>query len=163
MFTLEDTIFFGSTFWTSLKNNDPLISITIKTSMNDYNCVTEKNGHNYHKLTTSTTYSEYMSSVITLKNVEEYAKSNNFKLVVLGHHAPSMKSIHPKFSNQTMLNYGYCNELDEWIMDTNIVLWTHGHVHSSWDYMIGNTRIFANPHGYGSENKEFDPYLIVEI
>ena len=41
--------------------------------------------------------------------------------------------------------------------------WFHGHVHNSCDYFIGSTRVIANPHGYGRENRNFDPCLVVEI
>jgi hypothetical protein len=27
-------------------------------------------------------------------------------------------------------------------------LWTHGHTHEKFDYMIGGTRVVANPRGY---------------
>jgi Icc-related predicted phosphoesterase len=42
-------------------------------------------------------------------------------------------------------------------------LWIHGHIHASADYRIGATRVIANPHGYGGENPNFNPTLIVEV
>jgi UDP-2,3-diacylglucosamine pyrophosphatase LpxH len=42
-------------------------------------------------------------------------------------------------------------------------LWIHGHTHASADYYVGQTRMIANPHGYGSENDSFDPALVVEV
>lgn len=42
-------------------------------------------------------------------------------------------------------------------------IWVHGHVHCSSDYVVGQTRILANPHGYGPENSSFDPCLVVEV
>jgi Icc-related predicted phosphoesterase len=42
-------------------------------------------------------------------------------------------------------------------------LWVHGHVHHSSDYLIGETRIISNPHGYGAENPHFNPALVVEV
>jgi 3',5'-cyclic AMP phosphodiesterase CpdA len=46
--------------------------------------------------------------------------------------------------------------------------WLHGHVHNSFDYMIGDTRIVCNPRGYPApggarENPNFDPYLTIEV
>jgi hypothetical protein len=39
--------------------------------------------------------------------------------------------------------------LSEFILDhPKIKLWTHGHTHHSFDYVIGETRIVANPRGY---------------
>jgi Icc-related predicted phosphoesterase len=47
-------------------------------------------------------------------------------------------------------------------------LWIHGHIHTSSDYVIGGTRVVANPRGYphkngGQENPSFDPFFIVEV
>ncbi len=42
-------------------------------------------------------------------------------------------------------------------------LWIHGHTHATADYYVGGTRVIANPHGYGLENRDFDPTLIVEV
>lgn len=42
-------------------------------------------------------------------------------------------------------------------------IWLHGHIHSSSDYVVGTTRILANPHGYGFENRAFNAQLIVEV
>lgn len=42
--------------------------------------------------------------------------------------------------------------------------WLHGHVHTSHDYRVGDTRVVCNPIGYGIENAaDFDLGLIVEI
>ena len=43
-------------------------------------------------------------------------------------------------------------------------LWIHGHIHESFDYKIGKTRVVCNPRGYASieENKGFRPdYTLV--
>jgi hypothetical protein len=42
-------------------------------------------------------------------------------------------------------------------------LWVHGHVHASFDYRIGDTRVLANPQGHGDENPAFRPGLVVEV
>ena len=71
------------------------------------------------------------------------------KFVVVGHHAPSRSSTHPRYKHDTLMNGGYSSSLDEYIMDhPQIKLWTHGHTHEDFDYMIGSTRIVCNPRGY---------------
>jgi Icc-related predicted phosphoesterase len=71
------------------------------------------------------------------------------KFVVVGHHAPSRKSTHPRYASEELMNGGYSSSLDEYIMDhPQIKLWTHGHTHEDFDYMIGDTRIVCNPRGY---------------
>ena len=74
---------------------------------------------------------------------------NDEKFVVVGHHAPSRKSTHPRYASEELMNGGYSSSLDEYIMDhPQIKLWTHGHTHEDFDYMIGDTRIVCNPRGY---------------
>jgi Icc-related predicted phosphoesterase len=71
------------------------------------------------------------------------------KFVVVGHHAPSRNSTHPRYAREELMNGGYSSSLDEYIMDhPQIKLWTHGHTHEDFDYMIKSTRIVCNPRGY---------------
>jgi len=58
------------------------------------------------------------------------------------------------------------NEYDQFIKDSpNIKLWCHGHIHKSKDYMIGDTRVVANPYGYYEYeiNPDFDATKVIEI
>jgi predicted phosphodiesterase len=71
------------------------------------------------------------------------------KVVVVGHHAPSKLSTHPRYAHQHIMNGGYSSCLDDFVLDhPQIKLWTHGHTHETHDYMIGSTRIVCNPRGY---------------
>ena len=73
----------------------------------------------------------------------------NEKFVVVGHHSPSTQSIHPRYKDDTLMNGGYSSDLSEFILDhPQIKVWTHGHMHDKFDYMIGSTRIICNPRGY---------------
>lgn len=77
------------------------------------------------------------------------------KFVVCGHHSPSRLSTHPRYQNDTLMNGGYSSSLDEYIMDhPQIKLWTHGHTHHPFEYMVGETRIACNPRGYIGYEKE---------
>jgi hypothetical protein len=92
--------------------------------------------------------------------VEEHVKMKGYieqiiqgkfdqKFVVVGHHAPSRLSTHPRYASETIMNGGYSSSLDEFILDhPQIKLWTHGHTHEDFDYLIGSTRIVCNPRGY---------------
>jgi predicted phosphodiesterase len=42
-------------------------------------------------------------------------------------------------------------------------LFIHGHVHSSFDYRVGHTRVLCNPRGYPGENPSFNPSLVVKV
>ena len=71
------------------------------------------------------------------------------KFVVCGHHAPTKLSTHPRYKDEFIMNGGYSSDLSEFIMDhPQIKLWTHGHTHEEFDYMMGSTRVLCNPRGY---------------
>jgi Icc-related predicted phosphoesterase len=82
--------------------------------------------------------------------------------VVITHHAPHPGSIHFRFKSDLM-TAAYVSNLTALIEAGRPHLWVHGHVHESFDYRVGATRIVCNPHGYGAENQRFDPALVVEI
>ena len=91
---------------------------------------------------------------------------NDSKVVIVGHHAPCKQSTKPRYQGEFIMNGAYSSDLTELMLDNPMIkLWTHGHTHSSFDYMIGSTRIVCNPRGYYSyeENEEFDPGKIVEV
>ena len=74
---------------------------------------------------------------------------NGEKVIVVGHHTPSHQSCHPRYAHDTIMNGGYHTNYEDYIVEhPQIVLWTHGHTHEKYDYMIGETRIICNPRGY---------------
>lgn len=86
----------------------------------------------------------------TLAFLEEaVSKDPRGKYVFCGHHTPSHQSCHPRYSHDKEMNGGYHSDLSEFILDhPQIKLWTHGHTHQRYDYVIGETRIVCNPRGY---------------
>jgi hypothetical protein len=94
---------------------------------------------------------QYIQSVIEGKFDE--------KFVVVGHHAPSRASTHPRYKHDTLMNGAYSSSLDEYILDhPHIKLWTHGHTHEDFDYMIGSTRVVCNPRGYADYERRADRF-----
>ncbi|MEO8542954.1 MAG: metallophosphoesterase [Betaproteobacteria bacterium] len=86
--------------------------------------------------------------------------------VVITHHAPSRKSIHPRFDG-ALLNASFVSDA-EYLLDVGQVdLWIHGHTHDSFDYRLGDTRVVCNPRGYAragiAENPHFDIDFVVDI
>jgi Icc-related predicted phosphoesterase len=97
------------------------------------------------------------------------------KTVVVTHHAPHPDSIHPRFAG-SLLNAAFITDLTPLIRKSQADLWIHGHVHDSFDYRLGKTRIIANPRGYARnrraaqtsdellwENPFFNPQLVAEL
>jgi hypothetical protein len=86
------------------------------------------------------------------------------KFVVVGHHAPSKQSTHPRYQHDTLMNGAYSSSLDEFILDhPQIKLWTHGHTHEDFDYMIGTTRVFCNPRGYINYESKADNWTLKSV
>ena len=91
------------------------------------------------------------------------AAEAGLEAVVVTHHAPSPRSIHPRFAGSP-LNAGFASDLEETILRFQPALWIHGHVHNAVDVTIGRTRVLANPHGYDlAEAEDFQPDLVIEV
>lgn len=175
VFKLDDTIFVGSTLWTDMNKEDPLTLLHMKDYMNDFRIVKNSNSQVYRKVPVyeDTPYDGQVRKQIGMKMKEEPARftpqdavEENKKcfeyikhivsesapweqIVVVGHHTPSHQSCHPRYKADHIMNGGYHNNYEEYIMDhPQIKLWTHGHTHERYDYMIGSTRIVCNPRGY---------------
>lgn len=94
---------------------------------------------------------------------------HNGPTVVVTHHMPSEKSVAPWYRGNA-LTPAFASNLEEFIERHKPELWIHGHGHWGCDYVIGQTRIVANPKGYGPypntpkiENANFNAHKIVEI
>jgi DNA repair exonuclease SbcCD nuclease subunit len=103
-----------------------------------------------------------------LKVIEEvYANTPPWKTVVVcTHHAPSKGSEHPRYAHDTLMNGAYNSNLDNFIMDRpGIKLWTHGHTHEDFDYMIKSCRVVCNPRGYINYEDRADRFQlkVVEV
>lgn len=75
------------------------------------------------------------------------------RTVVITHHAPSLKSVAPRYKKHPKVPY-FASALDELVATSRAELWVHGHLHDSVDYTIGSTRVIANPKGYVGEESE---------
>ncbi|MEO8924753.1 MAG: metallophosphoesterase [Caldimonas sp.] len=85
---------------------------------------------------------------------------------VITHHAPSPKSIHPRFAD-SLLNACFVSNAENLLDGSQAGLWIHGHTHDSFDYVVNGTRVVCNPRGYAksgvNENARFDPSLAIEV
>lgn len=159
----EGFAFVGTTLWTNF-DRDNYKAMLVRDGMNDFKLI---EGNNYRKLTPANVVGYHDEALGLIEKVV----ANYDNVIVLGHHAPSYQSLTPEYATGQWahLNSGYCSHLDPFIeRNRSIKLWTHGHVHSSHDYMIGDTRIVANPRGYArkngtNENADFNPNLILEV
>ena len=84
--------------------------------------------------------------------------------IVVTHHAPSYRSAAPRF-RQSSLGVLFADSHEDLIREAKPALWIHGHMHSSSDYLLGETRVVCNPFGYArrEENPRFDWAKVIEI
>jgi predicted phosphodiesterase len=83
--------------------------------------------------------------------------------VVVTHHLPHRRSIHPKFYGDS-LNACFASDLAQ-LFRPPVALWVHGHTHESLDYVENGVRVVCNPRGYipMQPNLAFEPALVVGI
>lgn len=147
--TIDDVVFVGATLWTDMNKGDDLTMWHMKSMMNDYKQITMFNEVKsaYHRLTPEKTVEDHYRSKQFI--AETVANRFDQKFVVVTHHAPSKASTHPRYVHDTMMNGAYSTDLSKFILENpQIKLWTHGHTHDVFDYMIGSTRVVCNPRGY---------------
>ena len=162
---IDDVVFVGGTLWTDMNGRDPLTMHAIKDMMNDFRIV-RNDKREYAAMSPLDVAIRHDKTLSYIKLIVQEHKDK--KCVVVGHHAPSFKSVSEQYASQTLMNGGYASDLGEFIMDhPQIKLWTHGHTHHPFDYTIGETRIVCNPRGYEndgySEDTGWDPTKILEI
>ncbi len=86
------------------------------------------------------------------------------KTVVITHHAPSSRSVHPHFARDP-LTPAFASHLDHLLGSERVALWIHGHMHDAFDYEVAGTRVICNPRGYAPKDltPEFKPNCVVHI
>ena len=91
------------------------------------------------------------------------AERDGTTAVVITHHAPTPRSIAPRFSGSA-LNPEFASNLERLIARYKPALWIPGHMHNSVDISVGETRVLTNPAGYNpEENPDYDPALFVKV
>lgn len=152
---IDDVTFIGSTLWTDMNKGDPLTLHAVADMMNDFKII-RHDGNGYTKLRPAHVAARHRNSVEYIRTVIEGKFDEKF--VVVGHMAPSVLSIANEYRRDSIMNGAYYSDLSEFILDhPQIKVWTHGHTHTPFDYMIGDTRVVCNPRGYkGHEQRAED-------
>ena len=163
--TIGDYLFIGGTLWTDFNREDPLTLHAASTMMNDFRGVKHsakgKAGGIWKfipedALQDHYAMRDYIRTVIDNRRAQG---DRSDRVIVVGHHAPSRQSTHPRYQTETVMNGCYSSNMEEFILDRpEIVLFTHGHTHEDFDYMIGTTRIVCNPRGYIGYERRADTW-----
>jgi Icc-related predicted phosphoesterase len=159
--TVGDVTFLGCTLWTdfNLFGNAAVAMLAAEQDISDYRVVQVAPG--YRKLRARDTVRLHKESMRWLR--EEIARHGGRQIIVVSHHAPSLRSVAERFKAD-VLSAAFASRLDEFIDGSGIRMWIHGHVHKSVTYDIGSTKIICNVRGYPRElDSGFDPDLIIDV
>jgi Icc-related predicted phosphoesterase len=157
---IENVVFFGATLWTDFRlNGDPVLAeVAAQTGMTDFRRI--RVTPSYRRFRPSDARRIYARS---LEWLAQQIEARGRKIVVVTHHAPSPQSIPMQFRNDP-LNPAFASNLESFIAECGASLWIHGHIHHRSDFVVGSTRVIANPRGYPTEpHIGFDPTLVIEI
>lgn len=156
--TINNVTFIGATLWTDMDNNNWFVKHHLRQHMNDFSIIMKNDGT--MRFTPDDALKEHREAMLFF----EQHVPNFDNVVVVTHHAPSLLSIHPKYQNEILMNRGYVSDISSFIMKhQNIKLWTHGHVHNTHDYYIGNTRIVCNPRGYAGYEQQANNFNLTTV
>lgn len=143
----NNVLFYGGTLWTDMNAEDPVTMSSMLGTMNDYRQIKNTGPLAGGKFLPQDGVEDHFAFRRELDSVLE--KCPDMPVVVVGHHAPSRASTHPRYKTEYYMNGAYSTNLDDWILDRRqIRLWTHGHTHEPFDYMLGTCRVVCNPRGY---------------
>lgn len=105
---------------------------------------------------------EHERCLTFIKNAVAQSKAAN--KIVVTHHVPSFRMLHPKFQS-SKANGAFTVELENYIAGSSIDYWIYGHSHTNIDAKIGNTQCLSNQLGYvfANEHNDFshDRHLII--
>ena len=176
--TLGDVTFVCGTLWTDMNREDPSTLASIQGMMNDYRVIRnstkkvsyksllpdpadpDKDIVTFHerdaKFCPEDSVADHRAMLAVIR--EAVAANPAGKFVVVGHHSPSKLSTKPQYQDDVIVNGAYSSDLSELMLDhPQICMWTHGHTHHEFDYMIGTCRVVCNPRGYdGYEQQAAD-------
>ena len=171
---IDGVRFVGSTLWTDFSARpghmsfaDAVREAASSRGMNDYRAIKTGEGRSRDRLLPRDTIAAHKVSRAFLER--NLADPFDGDTVVITHHAPSYRSLKSGGLSFDDLDWCYASNLEHLMVgDTAPSLWLHGHIHATRDYVVGNTRIVANPRGYAlragvRENPDFDAGLVVEL
>lgn len=169
---IDGVTFLGATLWTNMNNGDAATIERVSYAMNDFRIIYNGNCPDVDEVDRLSTNWDKPARWTPLDAVVQFNTTVNWidmvreltaidKLVIVTHHAPSFKSIHPDYVDDTLINGAYSSDLEQFIIDRpDIIAWFHGHIHSPNEYVIGNTKILSNPRGYDGREDIADDFIL---
>ncbi len=160
--TLGGTRFVGGTLWTDFRLGtyswaQAAAMAAGRDGMNDYRRIRTgptsrkrlrpAHTRDFHKATHT-----FIADVLT--------EPHDGPTVVVTHHSPHPTSLRSPYED---LNWCYASDLTDLILEGRPNLWVHGHIHHHADYLVGTTRVVANPRGHVEQSAGFISDMVIEI
>ncbi len=160
---IDGVRFVGATLWTDFKLfGDAQSAMAMALSakfMRDFSAIRNADGSVFTPADSCALFAEQYAWLAAVLD-----EPFNGPTVVITHHAPTPRSVHPRFA-ESPVSAAFASDCSA--LMGRPVLWVHGHTHDSFDYVVNGTRVVCNPRGYCprgvNENPAFDPRLCIEV
>ncbi|SHJ16085.1 Calcineurin-like phosphoesterase superfamily domain-containing protein [Malonomonas rubra DSM 5091] len=161
---IKGVTFVGCTFWTDFnlfgEEKEAQARFQVGQYLNDYRLIRQSQ-NNHRRLSTLQALKIHEQHKAWL--VEQFEIYRGKPLVVVSHHGPSAKCIHPDYT-EDLLSAGFASDLDDLILQSGARYWICGHSHVGQHFKVGETEVWQNCKGYAKERIEgFNPWLELEI
>jgi 3',5'-cyclic AMP phosphodiesterase CpdA len=156
--------FVGNTFWTDFKlfgeEKEVEARFQVSQYLNDYRAIRFKAG-DYRPISTLQTLEIHKRHKAWL--IEQFEVYRGKPLVVITHHCPSKRCVHPDYK-EDLASAGFASDLDDLVIQSGAKYWLCGHSHVAQHFRLGGTQVWMNPRGYAHEKIEgFNAWLTLEI
>lgn len=156
---IDDVAFIVATGWSDFNNHNLLTMSDAKYLAKDFS----KIEYNNKNITPEDIYLLHCQARDFI--IQELEKHSDKKCVVVTHYPPSIMC-NISF-NICAVSYYWCGQMEDIISKYQPALWLSGHMHNSFDQMLGNTRLILNPAGKVvngvAQLETFRDDLVIEI
>jgi predicted phosphohydrolase len=155
--------YIGTTLWSHVsKEHEPVVTCGINDYMCIQCCVYDPEGTGRMRTPVTVGYTNILHEAAMHFIKQELEKESEMPTIILLHHTPSFKSIHPDFQGSPY-NSAYVTNLEE-LMKLPVIAWFHSHTHHAMKYKVNNILMVSNPMGYlGEKNTGYDPNFVFEF
>lgn len=154
--TIDDVKIAGCTLWTDFdKHNDYAMNTLFPRYMRDAQVIKGAKD--------KVTAQEILEIHKEHAKFLEYAAmtTQEYKNVLITHHLPNEEFVHRRWKNDQGNCFFRAHIDNHWLGMFNLVVC--GHTHDNRRFNIGEADCVINPKGYGTENMDFDPRLVIEV
>ena len=156
---VDGVTFYATTLWTDYAKSPEEMKSVAKAAMNDHH-------HIFDGLECFSPDKAQLLHEQAKQQLGEFLDGkDNSKTVVISHHLPTYKAVHPRYGSG-LLNGAFASDMDDFILKHQPAYWFFGHTHDAYNGVIGNTLLVCNPVGYPNEqlkNNGFHPSNIFTI